>query len=63
MGDVKSFNKDNVSSIQEITSSIKEIEVQGKELSRTAVALLDMAKNQDLLLAQLTLEEEKKESE
>ncbi|MBN1797686.1 MAG: substrate-binding domain-containing protein [Spirochaetales bacterium] len=62
MGDVKSFNKDNVSSIQEITSSIKEIEVQGKELSRTAVALLDMAKNQDLLLAQLTLEEEKKES-
>jgi hypothetical protein len=50
-------------SIQEISSSIKEIEIQGKDLSNTAVALLEMAKNQDLLLSQLALkEEDKKES-
>jgi methyl-accepting chemotaxis protein/ABC-type sugar transport system substrate-binding protein len=63
MGDVKNFNDENVLSIQEISSSIKEIEIQGKDLSNTAVALLEMAKNQDLLLLQLTLkEEDKKES-
>ncbi len=58
MGEVNQVNRGNVASIQEIVESIREIEVQGKDLADTASSLLEMAKNQDLLFSQLTLEEE-----
>ncbi|MEJ2662970.1 MAG: methyl-accepting chemotaxis protein [Spirochaetia bacterium] len=58
MDEVSELNRGNVANIQEIVESIKEIEVQGKDLADTASGLLEMAKNQDLLLSQLTLEEQ-----
>ena len=55
---VGNMNRDNVSNIQEIAESIKELNSQGRDLSETAGRLLEMAKNQDILFAQLTLKDE-----
>lgn len=58
MGVVDQLNRTNVSSMQEIVQSIQELATQGEELSRTATLLMEMARSQDILFAQLTLSEE-----
>jgi methyl-accepting chemotaxis protein len=56
---VDGLNKGNTASMQEISVSIQELADQGGELSKTATLLLDMARSQDILFAQLTLDDSK----
>lgn len=58
MNKIEEMNQNNVLNIQEISHSIEEMNLQGHDLSHTATQLLEMAQNQDVLFAQINLEDE-----
>lgn len=52
-----SMNSTNVSSVQSIALSMKEINIQSQDLANTANMLLEMGRSQTLLFSQLNLDE------